>query len=572
MINHSLPNHRASTAVPKPVSRTGLASMLTAQLAPRISLRKPISMGLLPSLAAERFGRVPIYLDRPFDIDPQQRHELDYVQFAELVEEFSAVLTEAGVRPWDRVAVVKRPNYDNIAIAWAAARIGAIPALITSRLDGAILRLLLERLEAPFLYTDQETIDASGLPAGMWQRFAKRMIGSADGAIALDDLRGGSVPDPTPRRGDEPMIITHTSSTTGVSKLSVASVAGSCFTAGVEAMTPFAHSPRELAASCISFVHIRATLTSMAALSRGTSLLAIADPTNDTVSRLFTKYRPTCAETHPNVFVDWEALCDHPDQPLSSIRVYFNSFDAQHPRTIRRLLAASKRTLPIWVNAYGMTETQLVSFRVYTRRMATRLGASGRSRSVGWPPPGVHVRVVDPDTQRRLPRGKAGMIQVRGPSRSLGFIATPEKYWSRRHGKWFDTGDWGRKGALRDLEILDRVADRIEGVESCLAIEDVLLDRLPDAQEVVIVANRSGRPIPVVSMRAGRSLDPREWSAAVAGMAELGEPVLVSERDLKRTATAKARRYLMEELGTAGDHGDGTTDEVLAGSLLREGA
>ena len=310
----------------------------------------------------------------------------------------------------------------------------------------------------------------------------------------------------------------------------------------------------------------------MAALSRGTALLAIADPANETVSRLFAKYRPTCAETHPNVFVEWEALCDHPDEPLSSIRVYFNSFDAQHPRTIRRLLAASKRTLPLWVNAYGMTETQLISFRVYTRGMAERLGASGRSRSVGWPPPGVRVRIVDPDTQRRLPRGQAGMIQVRTPSRSLGFIGTPDKYWSRRHGEWFDSGDWGRKGAFRDLEILDRVADRIDGVDSCLAIEDLLLDRLPDAQEVVIVANETGRPVPVVTMRDGRSLDPGQWSVAVAGIAELGEPVVVSERDLRRTATAKARRYLMQELDSRRDHGDGPDDDLVAGSLLREGA
>jgi acyl-coenzyme A synthetase/AMP-(fatty) acid ligase len=543
--------------------------MLTAQLAPRISLKRPISMGTMPARAAETFGRVPIYLDRPFDVDPQRREKLDYVQFAEIVEQLSGALWEAGVRPWDRIAVVKEPNFDNIALAWAAARIGAIPALLTSRLDGEILRILLGRLNAPFLYTDQATVESSGIPSDTWRQLTGRLIGPVEHGIGLEQLWGGEIPDPAPRRDDEPMIITHTSSTTGISKLSEASVAGSCYTARVEAMTPFGHSPRELAATCISFVHIRATLTTMAALSRGTRLLAIADPAPAAVARLFTKYRPTCAETHPNVFVDWEELCSHPEKPLATIRVYFNSFDAPHPRTVTRLLAASERTLPIWFNAYGMTETQLITFRIYTRRLAARLSRRGRSRSVGWAPPGAQVRIVNPQTQHRVRRGRGGMIQVHTPARSLGFIGTPDKYWARRHGKWFDSGDWGRKGAWGDLEVLDRVADRIEGIESCLRIEDLLLDRLPDAKEVVVVGGESGRAVPVVTMRSGHRLTSEAWARASAGIGRLEAPVEVSEQELRRTATAKARRYLISEL-VARDQED--REVVFEDVLLRGGA
>jgi acyl-coenzyme A synthetase/AMP-(fatty) acid ligase len=566
---------RALSGRVTPRRRDGLVSLLTGQLGPRISLRTPISMGVLPERAAETFGRTPIYLDAPFQIDPDARTELDYVEFALLVEQMSAALWDAGVRPWDRVAVAKSSNFDIVAIACAAARIGAIPALLSPGLDGEIMGVLLERLESPFLYTDQATVERAKLPAELLERLPSRVIGPVEGGTPIEDLWGGSVPPPAPRTGDEPMLITHTSSTTGISKLVENSVAGVCYSTRVEATVPFGHSPRELAAHCISFVHVRAAITAMASWARGTALLEVGVPDAENVLRLFPKYRPTAVEAHPNAYVAWEQLRDHPDEPFANIRVYFSTFDAAHPRTISRLLAASKRTLPLWFQAYGQTEVQIVSVRFYTRGSAERLLRRGtRSRSLGWPPPGVRVRVADPVTQKKLQRGKAGMIQVCTPARSLSFVGTPGKYWERRHGEWFDTGDWGRRTRLGDIEIFDRVADRIEGVESCLWLEDILLDRIQDAEEIVIVPDKEGRPVPVVCMCDGRPLDRAEWRRATAGIPNLGEPFEVSQEDLKRTATAKARRYLLTELiaarTAAPENGD--SHAVPPELLLREGA
>ena len=45
----------------------------------RVSLFKPVNIGLMAELAADKFGRVPIYLDRPFEWDAQTRVEFDYM-------------------------------------------------------------------------------------------------------------------------------------------------------------------------------------------------------------------------------------------------------------------------------------------------------------------------------------------------------------------------------------------------------------------------------------------------------------------------------------------------------------
>ncbi len=433
-----------------------------------------------------------------------------------------------------------------------------------------IINILLERLQARFLITDPEVAQHARLDAARLRALSCTAIARIDGGIPVEDLWGGPVPAPSPLKDDEPMMITHTSSTTGVSKLAEASATGVTFSAFMESIFPFVHSADELFASAISHVHVRGAVTQMASFSRGTPLLGIGKPDDDTIVRTFSRYRPTIVEAHPNAFVGWEQLVDDRSQPFSSVRVFFNTFDAIHPRTIRRLLAASRRAFPVWIQCYGMTETQVVSVRTYTKRAAERLG-SRDSRSVGWPVPGVRVRIADPQTgRRRRSQTEPGMIQARTRARALSFVGTPEKFSERRHGKWFDTGDWGRRGRWHQVEVLDRVADRIEGVESCLWIEDVLLDRIPDAEEIVVVPDEHGGPVAVVCMRNGKSLGADAWRAASAGITGLGEPLEVTTGELQRTATVKARRYLLTEM--IRDRNNGRSAAVRPEVVLREGA
>lgn len=556
------------TEIPLSKRRSNLIRSVRGQCSfNRVSLRKPINIGLMADVAAERFGRtVPIYLDRPFGWDPDKRVELDYADYAGLVEQFSAVLSAAGVRKGDRVAIVKSPNYDIQAITWAAARIGAIPAPLSASLNPEIIHVLLDRIQPALIVTDPEVSRHTGIDAARLKDLSCRAIGAEDGGIAVEDLWGGKVPSPSPAGDEDPMMINHTSSTTGISKLGETNAKAVTFSAFRESIFPLLHAPQELFASAISHVHVRAAITQMASLSRGTPLLGIGRPTDDAIRDLFRQYRPTIVETHPNTFLAWEQLIADPAEPFSTIRVYLNSFDAIHPRTIRRLLEASKRAYPVWMNCYGMTEVQVVSARVHTKRSIRRAGER-TSRSVGWEVPGVRARIADPETgQRRRSSRDPGMIQVKTPARVLSFVGTPEKFEERRHGEWFDTGDWGRRGRWGQLEVLDRVADRIPAVDSCLRIEDRLLERIPEAEEIVIVPDGENKPVPVVCMRDGKPLDDEVWRAAAADIPGLGEPYVVKEETLQRTATVKARRYLLTELIKKGDQ---QVDQDL---VLREGA
>jgi hypothetical protein len=84
------------------------------------------------------------------------------------------------------------------------------------------------------------------------------------------------------------------------------------------------------------------------------------------------------------------------------------------------------------------------------------------------------------------------------------------------------------------------------------------------------VPDGEGRPVPVVCMRAGAALDPATWRTVSEGLPRLGMPVEVTAEALKRTATVKARRYLMTELIKNGDLV--RVHDLKPEVVLREGA
>lgn len=482
----------------------------------------------------------------------------------------SAVLKAAGVQRWDRVAIVKSGNYDVLALAQAVARIGGIPALLSPGLDPDIVNILLQRLDARFVITDEDVAKRASLSAARLGALNCTAIAPIEGGLSVADLWGSYIPSPSPLRADDPMMITHTSSTTGVSKLVEHSPRTAAFGVWIETIVPFVHTHHDLFASSIAHVHARGVCAIMSSLCRGTALLGIGNPDEDTIVSLFSRYRPTLVEAHPNDYMKWEKHVDDPSRPFASVRVYINNFDAIHPRTVRSLLSASKRAFPVWFQSYGQSETLPMTVNMYTRGSSARVRDDGL-RSVGWPVPRVAIRIVDPETgKKRTDQTQPGKIQAKTPGRALGFVGTPEKFSERRHGKWFDTGDWGRKGRYGQVELLDRAADRIEGVESCLRIEDVLLDRFPEADEIVVVPGAQGKPVPVVCLDEGKRLDAEAWRAAVAGIAGLGEPFLVTPENLPRTATLKSRRYLLSEMAKGG--GPVQPGQVSRRIALRDGA
>lgn len=484
--------------------------------------------------AATRHGAVPVVLDRPLDVAPEAGLRHTYRSLADLIDRLADQLWAAGVRPASHVVVHKRDNVDIALLACAVARIGAVPVLLSPGLDAATVGILLGRLDQPLLVTDDATL--SRLTPHISGLTSERVLVSALGDTTTRAK-------PVRLHPDEPAMITHSSGTTDVPKLAV-----HCARALWNRLVPqkiMALPVRgETAAFCMSFVHSRFYHALGTFLSGGSTLLLLVDHDPASVGPLLARWRPGVVETHPNTFVLWEDLADAPGAPLRNVRCFGSTFDAIHPRTVQRLLGASQRRGKYLMQLYGQSETGPVAVRAFTERGAAR----GDGRLVGTGIPGfTKVRITD-DTGAPVPRGTVGHIEARTRGRIVTYQGAQDRFDAQLNGTWWRMGDMGTRSWWGGLHLIDREIDQIDDVDSNLRIEDVLMSRLDELREVVVVPGADGVAVPVVCTRSGAPLAPERWRRATADLPALDTPRQWAFDDLPRTSTWKIKRVALAQL------------------------
>lgn len=518
-----------------------------------------IRLGTLFERAAKRHPANLLVLDHDLDVAPDLGRRLTVSEVAELVADVASRLAAVNVRVGDYVVIHKSNSFDIPLLACAVARIGAIPVLLSSGLDGAVVAELVRRVRRPHLLTDQKKLD-NDLPDSVFDLASQVVLvaGSDPRAVDLHSLVGVERVPAVPMPPEHPTLVTHTSGTTGTPKLAVHT--GWTLQARYRpqaSATAVVRRRRPLALH-ISFVHSRLFTAVALALLRGFPLIVLEDDDPDHVADLFTRLPPGAVEAHPNSFMLWEELADDPRQPFAGVKYFSSTFDAIHPRTVHRLLRASHRRVPVFGQLYGQSEVGPVVARAFTRRRS--LDDDGRC--VGMPFPGMtSVRVVSRDG-RPATKQSPGHIEVHTDGRILTYLGEEERYRRQENGGWWRMGDVGYRTRWGCLHLLDREVDEIAGFGSTLAAEDALLARLGELAEVIIVPNEQGRPLPVVCTRNDRPLDMDAWRSAAATLPPMADPVQWKLADLPQTATVKIKRWELSRLlangqGTSGP-GSGT--------------
>jgi malonyl-CoA/methylmalonyl-CoA synthetase len=115
-----------------------------------------------------------------------------------------------------------------------------------------------------------------------------------------------------------------------------------------------------------------------------------------------------------------------------------------------------ERTGHTILERYGMSETAMLTSNPYDPNDGERRGGT-----VGFPLPGVGVRVVD-DHAKPCAAGEIGNIEVRGPNVFEGYWRMPEKTKEEFTADgWFKTGDVGKIDAKGYVTIVGRSKDLI---------------------------------------------------------------------------------------------------------------
>ncbi|GAA4444367.1 AMP-binding protein [Phytohabitans houttuyneae] len=531
--------------------------------------QSPYHIGHLFHWHAERRRQAVVHLDRPLDVAPGGGTVYDAAALAGTVDELTDCLYEAGLRAGDRVVVAKDNHYDMPLLAAGAARIGALPVMLAPIASVETVRKLIERAQPALLVAGTGLLaraEAAGIKLadpGVRTIAVGAPAGELpSGTLTLDEVRHGARAPVRVGGADDPMISTHTSGTTGVPKLVVhtANTAIGRFPARMERCPiPFLTTRHaDVTAAAVSFAHIRVMAWTASQLKMAPSkVVAISDPGLATVERMLDEHRPTMLEALPNMFQHWEALVARRPELFAQVRLYVTTFDAVHARTVRTFLNASHRRFPVWGWGLGQSEITGIIVNLFTRRTVREGDGRADRTNIGFPAAFVRVRVVDPETGRRQPRGKPGLLMVNSRARCLSYLGEHDRYQAKRTGEWWNSGDLGERVGFGRIRLLDREVDTLPG-HSCIELESVLLDRLPGASDVTVLARPDQLPVPVLCMADGE-LDPDDWARATAGLPELAPPRLVAWEDVPRTATWKVRRLALREqvLGTSEVSGTG---------------
>jgi malonyl-CoA/methylmalonyl-CoA synthetase len=208
----------------------------------------------------------------------------------------------------------------------------------------------------------------------------------------------------------------------------------------------------------------------------------------------------------------------------------------------------SARTGHAILERYGMTETNMNTSNPYD--------GDRRAGTVGFPLPGVEIRIADPETGALLKQGEIGMIEVKGPNVFKGYWRMPEKTAAEfRKDGFFITGDLGVIDERGYVSIVGRGKDLVitGGFNVYPKEVETEIDGIPGVIESAVI----GAPHPdfgegvtaVVVAKKGANLDEVSVNAVLAErLAKFKQPKrVIFVDDLPRNAMGKVQKNVLRE-------------------------
>ena len=384
----------------------------------------------------------------------------DYATLDALARRFAGALADMGVRPGELVALLL-PNVPQFTVAYFGAHYAGTPVVpLNVLLTADELAYHLEDSQAvavvaweSFLGPLQEAVARVGTVRHVLVARADRSdLSAPDGCLNLVASMAAAtrVATPHPTAADDTAVVIYTSGTTGKPKGAELTHANLLSNANAAAgLVDLDESTVALVVLPL-FHAFGMTVMHNAVLAVGGSLVLVPRFQAPAVLQLLHHRRVTFLGGVPTMFM---ALLEaaSPDCDLTALR-WCVSGGAPMPAPVMAEFEA--RFGVTLLEGYGLSETSpAVSFTVPDRPRTPG--------SVGYPLPGVEVRLVDGNGAVVTGPDTAGEIEVRGPNVMKGYWRNPEATAEAIVDGWFRTGDIGMTDADGALRIVDRKKDLI---------------------------------------------------------------------------------------------------------------
>jgi len=512
-------------------------------------------------------------IDRPvlFRPDPDELAGFSLRTLRDRVQRYSNWYRAHGVQPGTRVGVYTVDGLLGVLHHIAITSLGGITVLTNPNMDPAVAARYFRQSETTMVVADATRLAAvSAVLAtadGRWNDAPPPM--SVDITTIEREATSAEVP-ADPRYQHAPadlVLISHSSGTTGVPKPT--EFAHHTFSVGKrERLWKFPSASTDRMLTALPHSHSSGVSYLSLAMMLGLPTMMLDDPSGAAVAEAMNTFRPTLVVGFPL------SLADLPIDALSSpakdtVHTWMGMGDASHERHIRPLVALG-RSGSTYVDGLGSSEMGMVLFKHAHTLQSTRYG-----RIIGKPVNVVNKAAVLDGQGNELPDGQPGLLGVRTPSVTPGYVNEPGMTARARSGEYFLTGDVVRRDADGTWYHLDRTPDVINTVDGpvySLQLEEILLNETGAFDAAVVAVNDpdaagKSRPIAVVLFKGDTSTPENVlWrcnlllrrdglatlAAVVVAKDRTGLPVGVTGKVLKRILRERHQHLLSEpaRLGT----------------------
>ncbi|HVU90899.1 MAG TPA: AMP-binding protein, partial [Jatrophihabitans sp.] len=426
----------------------------------------PSSVPLLGETIDANFRRTAArFADREALVDVPTGRRWTYAQLAAHVDELARALLARGIAAGDRVGIWAPNCAEWFLTQYATARIGAIlvninPAYRTHELGYVLNQAEIGTLVAAtrFKTSDYRAMVAQVRPDAPALRDVV-FLGDESWDALLADATGVTGEQVAERSAtlsfDDPINIQYTSGTTGFPKgatLSSHNILNNGYFVG-EGMS---YTEADRICVPVPFYHcFGMVMGNLAATSHG-ACVVIPAPAFDPAATLRAVQEERCTSLYgvPTMFIAELALPDFATYDLSSLRTGCMAGSPCPVEVMKRVI--TEMNMAEVTIAYGMTETSPVSTQTRKDDSLDR-----RTATVGRVHPHLEVMVVDPETDRPVPRGVPGELCTRGYSVMIGYWNEPEKTAEVLRRGWMHTGDLATMDDEGYLNIVGRIKDMV---------------------------------------------------------------------------------------------------------------
>jgi malonyl-CoA/methylmalonyl-CoA synthetase len=355
------------------------------------------------------------------------------------VERYAAVLERLGLKSGDRVAIQLPKRLEFVFLELAVLSVGGIVLPLNADYKAQEIEYFLTDSGSSFFFTDAERFHRSEKELEKLDTLKTVIVGSAQGidAISLARELETTTRDytrPYLTGGDDVAVICYTSGTTGRSK--GAMITHRNLISNMTALHEiWSWSDQDLLLHVLPLFHVHGLFVALhGAMNAGATMIMHEkfDPlrTWEAIEREKCTILMGVPTMYQRLLNQWESMEKKPD--LKSVRLFISG---SAPLLETQFNRFEKETGFRILERYGMTEAGMIASNLLDP-------ARRKPKSVGYPLPGVEIRVVSRDGQDAAP-GEVGEIWLRGENVFKAYWGMPDKTRESFHDGWLKSGDLG---------------------------------------------------------------------------------------------------------------------------------